>query len=289
MEPHDDNALIIYTDGSCLAKPRRGGYAYRLVTIDQNGDEAVVDFGSPGSLGATNNQMELIACIEALKHVSSRHSPIPRSSYEKVVLYTDSMYVLDGIYPAEAVWPINGWLTQEGEPVHNRDLWSDLVREKQRFRRVEFRRVEGHRTNPHNKAVDKLAKGAARLVRAGGPVPKRQMPAPPIVRRRTSSRKTEPRSVAMRGQTETIRIVTARNIPGQQYHAYKYEVSRGDSPDFEAVDDAFALNGQVALRPGHTYEVLFARRGEGRWIREVIGEIVPDSPFAGDAGSGPVG
>jgi ribonuclease HI len=273
VERHDDKALIIYTDGSCLAKPRRGGYAYRLVAIDPEGHEVIEDYSFPGFLGATNNQMELMACAEALKHVAGRRPPIPRDWYEKVVIYTDSTYVLDGVYPAEIAWPTNGWLTRDGDPVLNPDLWIDLVREKQRARRVGFRRVEGHKSNPHNKAVDKLAKDAAQRVRAGGALPKRLMPAAPIVRRRTSTRKTDPLSVVMRGQTETVRIVAARPIPGQQHHAYKYEIVRQDSPDFEAVDDAFALNEHAAMRPGHCYEVRFAGQGEGRWIREVIREI----------------
>lgn len=278
MERHDDNALIIYSDGSCLAKPRRGGYAYRFVVIDSEGREVFQDFSFPGFLGATNNEMELTACVAALQHATSRHAPIPRDWYEKIVIYSDSTYVVDGIYQADAVWPTNGWVTRDREPVLSRDLWNDLVREKQRAGRVEFRHVEGHKSNPHNQAVDRLAKAAAQLVRERGPIPRRATSVPPIVRRRTSPRKTQPRSVEMSGQIETIRIVAARAIRGQTHHTYKYEVVTQGSRHAEAVDDAFARNDQMAMRPGHCYEVRVAGRGEGRWIRDVIREVEREPP-----------
>lgn len=99
------------------------------------------DHGPPGRLGATNNQMKLMACVEALKLVSGRHSPVPSGAFNKVLLYTDSLYVHDHIYSAERVWPQNRWMTREGEPVLNPDLWKDLVKYKQACGRVDFRKV----------------------------------------------------------------------------------------------------------------------------------------------------
>ena len=57
MERHDDNALIVYTDGSCKQRPRRGGYAFSLVIAAGEEDE-IYDYNPPGVLGATNNEME---------------------------------------------------------------------------------------------------------------------------------------------------------------------------------------------------------------------------------------
>lgn len=266
MERHDDNALIIYTDGSCLQKPRRGGYAYRFVATDEPGDEVVYDFSPPGYVGATSNEMELTACIEALKHANGRHSPIARTTYEKIVIYTDSIYVQDHVYLAEVVWPTNGWITREGEPVLSPDLWNELIRQKQLAGRVEFRRVQGHKTNPHNKAVDKLAKESAQVAN-------KQMLSRRVARRKTTSQKTVPRSVRMRGQIDMIRIISVRDIRGQRHHAYKYEIIGDQSPDLGAVDDVFAADGEVELAVGHHYEVCFASPGRGRWIQEVLREI----------------
>lgn len=77
----------------------------------------------------------------------------------------------------------------------------------------------------------------------------------------------------MRGQTETIRIIVVRPVPGQPHAAYKYEVIGEESPDHGAVDDAFCSNAVAQLRRAHIYEVRFAEAGNGRWIDEVVQEI----------------
>lgn len=210
--------------------------------------------------------MELIACVEALKLLSGRHSPVPRSAYSKIVVFTDSAYVHDHVYQAESVWPQNNWMTSAGEPVRNPDLWKELIRCKQKLGRVDFRKVKGHSKNPHNKVVDKLAKASAAAA-------SQTMMSPGIVRRKTTSGKTEAGSVKMRGQVETIRIIAAKNLRGQPHHTYKYEVVDPNSQDYHLIDDAFARDDTVNLRGAHTYEVRFAEPGRGRWIVEVIREI----------------
>jgi ribonuclease HI len=127
VERHDDNALIIYTDGSCRPKPRRGGYAFLLLTEDDAGEEKLLEYGFPGSLGSTIGEMELTAAIEALRVVTSQHPPVPKTSYAKIVVYADSLMVVNGIGAAESFWPSRGWLTTENEPVLNADLWQELV------------------------------------------------------------------------------------------------------------------------------------------------------------------
>jgi ribonuclease HI len=271
MERHDDNALIIYTDGSSRPKPRRGGYAFVLLGEDESGEELLHEYSAPGFLGATNNEMELTAAIEALRLAAGRHSPVSRDTYAKIVIYADSKLVVDGISWAESLWPRNEWLTQENEPVLNPDLWEELVRLRRRAGRVEFRHVKAHKTNPYNKLVDKLAKEAADLLLVQRPVR-----SPKMVARKRSPRQTVPRVVPMRGQTETIRIVLVRAIRGQPHHVYKYEVVRKESPDFQAVDDAFALNERIAMRRAHIYEVRFADSNHGRWIEEVVREVERD-------------
>lgn len=149
--------------------------------------------------------MELIAAIEALRLATSRHCPVLEDAYSKVVIYSDSLIVVDGISWAESLWPRNNWLTRENEPVLNPDLWQELVRLRRRAGRVEFRHVKGHKTNPYNKLADRLAKEAADLV-----LPQRSGRPPKMVARKLSSRLTEPGVVPMRGQTETIRIVLVR-------------------------------------------------------------------------------
>jgi ribonuclease HI len=213
--------------------------------------------------------MELTACVEALRLVTTQHPPVPKSSYQKIVIYSDLALISEGIGAAESVWPDRGWLTQENEPVMNADLWEELVRLKRKAGWVEFRHVKSHRRNPYNNRADALAKESADLAWQPQRTPKK-------VTRKRSSRQTEARVIPMKGQTEIIRIVVVRPIPGRPHHAYKYEVVGEDSPYFEAVDDAFAGN-DIAMRRARTYEVRFseAERG-GRWIEEVVREIEGD-------------
>lgn len=62
-----EDALNVYTDGSSYSGPRTGGIGIRFITIDEHGNEKILDIEEPGFNGATNNQMELYACIQALK------------------------------------------------------------------------------------------------------------------------------------------------------------------------------------------------------------------------------
>ena len=64
-----EDALNIYTDGSCLSNPRRGGIGIRYIVINAAGDEEWVDEAPPGYKQATNNELELMACIVALRGI----------------------------------------------------------------------------------------------------------------------------------------------------------------------------------------------------------------------------
>lgn len=69
-----ENALNIYTDGSCYSGPRRGGIGIIFITIDEAGNEVVEEIELPGYQQATNNQMELMACIKALERACTHES-----------------------------------------------------------------------------------------------------------------------------------------------------------------------------------------------------------------------
>lgn len=95
----------------------------------------------------TNNRMELLAAIEALKALKR---PC------RVQLHTDSVYVRDGITRWIHNWQRNGWRTSDKKPVKNADLWQELVEAATRHR-VEWRWVKGHSGHPENDRVDGLA------------------------------------------------------------------------------------------------------------------------------------
>ena len=101
----------IYTDGACSGNPGRGGWA---AIILNNGKKTEMKGSKKDT---TNNQMELLAPIEALKK-------IPKGS--KVQIYTDSKYVKSGITEWIHNWKKNGWKTANKKEVRNRELWTEL-------------------------------------------------------------------------------------------------------------------------------------------------------------------
>lgn len=98
--------------------------------------------------------MELTAAIEGL-------AALTRPS--KVIIYTDSTYVRNGIMKWVAGWQANGWKTRDKKPVKNSDLWRRLIEEEERHE-VEWRWVKGHAGDHFNEIADELATNAARAV-----------------------------------------------------------------------------------------------------------------------------
>jgi ribonuclease HI len=243
----DERAINVFTDGSSLSGPRRGGIGYRLVVVDDNGHEVIHEYQPPGYRSGTNQEMELMACIEALRFIAGRHSPVAVHDYSKVVLYTDSSYVADNFDRAKFTWPKTKWHTRDGNPVVNATLWKQLVGAVQKVgKRVEIVWHKGHSaSNPHNKAVDTLAKGSAKgLLREPVSISR--------VRRKRTDQATEVGSIRPEGQRLTIRIITDRWLPVQRTYVYKYEVMSRRSPYRGKVDTIFS---DIMLNAGHEYFV----------------------------------
>jgi ribonuclease HI len=246
-----EGALTVFTDGASLPGPRRGGIGVRFVRSNDVGDETVWDLEELGFAGATNNQMELLAVITAIKAIQNRRVPAELlEGATKIDIYCDSLYIVENLNNAIFVWPNTGWMTRGGPPVANVDQWKELVRQYTKLKkthRVEIKWGKGHSANnPHNKAVDKLAKQSAKR-------PLRPPPATVVVRRKKSRQQLERGSVPMLGQRLTIRIVTAQYLSGQRVHKYTYEVMSRRSPFYGKVDVAYS--DDATMRAGHTYRV----------------------------------
>jgi ribonuclease HI len=244
----DENAVNVYTDGSCYPGPRRGGIGVLFVVVDDMGEEVVFEERPLGYRSATNQQMELQACIEALKILAGSRSPVDPTAYQKVIIKTDSMYVVENIRNAQFSWPKSKWHTRNGTPVANTAQWKELVKRADSLpRRVHFRWVKGHKESTYNRRADKLAKDSAK---GGlqGPLTVTS------VRRKKSAKTTERGSVKLSGQMLTIFIITDEYLRTQRCYKYKYEVLSKASPFFGNVDLAFST---ILLRAGHTYYVRF--------------------------------
>lgn len=137
----EQKEIVIYTDGSCLTNPGRGGWAAIFEDKEISGGEEYT----------TNNRMELIAVIHALKATK------PKS---KIKLFTDSQYVKNGITSWIKNWKKQGWKTSSKKPVLNKDLWFELD-ELNSQRDVTFEWVKGHAGNELNERCDQLAKARA--------------------------------------------------------------------------------------------------------------------------------
>ena len=137
-----DDVVEIYTDGACSGNPGPGGWG---ALLRWKGTEREL-FG--GESDTTNNRMELMAAIVALESLKRA---------VKVRLFTDSVYVKDGITSWIHGWKKNGWRTSAKKPVKNVDLWQRLDAALARHD-VEWRWVKGHAGHPENERADELAR-----------------------------------------------------------------------------------------------------------------------------------
>lgn len=264
MEHLDENALNIYTDGSEKQRPRRGGYAFRIVTVDGDGHEQIDDNCPSGAYNVTNQQMELKACVEALKYVNGKWSPFDLSDFSGIVIYTDSKYVHDNLSLAKYEWPRTHWTRRGGAPILNDKLWRDLVRMiKKSPIRVDIKRVKG-KSSPHTKAVDKLAKKSAEQ-------PFGQAPSVTSVRRKLTSQSVEAGSVRPKNQEIYIRLLTVQYLGTQRCWRFKYEVMSEDSPYFGKVDFIFS---DELLTHRNIYKIRMNDNPEHPQVEEVLETVL---------------
>ena len=263
----DDLALNIFTDGSSFGNPRRGGFAYRIITFDEAGQEVCDDTQGVGREGATNQEMELLAVIEALENLTGRHPSYAIGGFSKIVFYTDSRYVQENKNTALNTWQTNGWCDRNGDPVRNADLWKRLVKAilKARPKRVDIEWVKGHKASAHNKAVDKLAKKSAN---AGLEAPIKVQTS----RRKLTSKATEAGSIVCEGQRLMLRIVGEDWLSEHHLTNYRCEVMSSQSPYFQNID--WIASDDPSLRATHVYSVRLSD-GHPRRIAKVFHEIVP--------------
>ena len=131
----------IYTDGACSGNPGRGGWA--AIILDGKGQSSI----SGSENKTTNNRMELMAPIMALKKIKNK---------SEIIIYTDSRYVKDGITEWIKKWKLNDWKSSNKKPVKNKDLWLKLDNSCQRHN-VSWKWVKAHAGNKFNNLVDELA------------------------------------------------------------------------------------------------------------------------------------
>ncbi len=132
----------IYTDGACSGNPGKGGWAAIIL------DPKFKQFSISGSeINTTNNRMELIAPIMALKKIKKK---------SEIDIYTDSKYVKNGMTVWIKKWKLNNWKNSNKKPVKNKDLWVELDNSCQKHK-INWKWVKAHAGNKYNDLVDELA------------------------------------------------------------------------------------------------------------------------------------
>lgn len=140
--------VTLYTDGSCLGNPGRGGWA-AILTLD--GTEYRREI-SGGCALTTNNRMEILSVIEGLRALKKPCA---------VTVHSDSQYVCNAIAKGWLrSWASRGWVKANKHPVKNVDLWQELMPLLERHR-VTFHWLRGHAGHPENERCDLLARTQA--------------------------------------------------------------------------------------------------------------------------------
>ena len=137
----------IYTDGACSGNPGPGGWGAILRYGDH---EKELSGGEPDT---TNNRMEMMAVIESLRALKKPCD---------VKIFTDSVYVMDGVTKWLKGWKAKGWKTASKKPVKNQDLWEMIDSEISRHN-IAWNWVKGHAGHPENERADELARAGIPL------------------------------------------------------------------------------------------------------------------------------
>ena len=138
---------VIYTDGACSGNPGPGGWG-AVILNEEKKDTNI----SGKEQSTTNNRMELMAPIMALRKIKKD---------SKITIYTDSIYLKNGITTWIKNWEKNGWKSVNKKPVKNKDLWITL-NNLSKEHVIDWKWVKAHAGNKYNEIADKLATNAIR-------------------------------------------------------------------------------------------------------------------------------
>jgi len=133
----------LFTDGACSGNPGPGGWAYILRDPETGREKEMTG----GDRETTNNRMEMLAVIEALRSLKRR---------SRVELWSDSQYVINGLREWMDGWKKKGWKRSGKQPVLNLDLWQELDRLRDEHD-IHCHWVRGHNDHLENERVDRLA------------------------------------------------------------------------------------------------------------------------------------
>jgi len=145
MKVEEPPRVTIYTDGACDPNPGHGGWA--AILLQPDGKKEISGSENP----STNNRMELMAAIQALRELKNS---------SQVDLYTDSEYLRLGVERWMGEWVKRGWKRKQGK-LANQELWQELYQLNQKHW-IRWHWVRGHSGDKYNERVNRLAQKAIR-------------------------------------------------------------------------------------------------------------------------------
>ena len=138
--------INMYTDGACRGNPGVGGWGCLILSPNKT-------YGYGYETHTTNNRMEIMGVIEGFKQL------ISTGVSGKVVVHSDSNYVVKAMSSWRFGWAKKGWKNAQNKPVKNKELWLELIDLSGQFD-VQWQWVKGHAGHQHNEFVDQLANQA---------------------------------------------------------------------------------------------------------------------------------
>ncbi|KZV95245.1 ribonuclease H-like protein [Exidia glandulosa HHB12029] len=157
----DDRTMLVYIDGACLdqgdlstAHRRRGGCAF--VYCDSKPGQKLALEGTVGGSEQTSNRAELRAVLFFLQLRMWE-----AGGADRIVIATDSEYVVEGACGRIDTWIARDWRTANGSPVANRDLWEALRNELRIADEAQLSILFWRIPREWNARCDALAKEAA--------------------------------------------------------------------------------------------------------------------------------
>ncbi|XP_068420324.1 ribonuclease H1 isoform X2 [Eschrichtius robustus] len=144
-------SVVVYTDGCCCSNGRRRARA-GIGVYWGPGHPLNVGIRLPGR--QTNQRAEIHAACKAIEQAKAQN-------INKLVLYTDSMFTINGITNWVQGWKKSGWRTSTGKEVINKEDFMELDRLVQGMD-VQWMHVPGHSGFIGNEEADRLARQGAK-------------------------------------------------------------------------------------------------------------------------------
>ncbi|XP_032722658.1 ribonuclease H1 isoform X1 [Lontra canadensis] len=143
--------VVVYTDGCCSSNGRRRARA-GIGVYWGPGHPLNIGIRLPGR--QTNQRAEIHAACKAIEQAKAQ-------DIKKLVLYTDSMFTINGITNWVQGWKKNGWKTSTGKEVINKEDFVALEQLTQGMD-IQWMHVPGHSGFVGNEEADRLAREGAK-------------------------------------------------------------------------------------------------------------------------------